>query len=100
MVILSCIVLVCLFTLQHWGTHRVAFLFAPVIVIWLLLLGGTGVYNIIVWNPRVLYALSPTYLIRFFMRTGREGWIALGGVLLSMTGNVYPHMNCLVYYRN
>uniref|UniRef100_M8BLV8 Putative potassium transporter 3 n=1 Tax=Aegilops tauschii TaxID=37682 RepID=M8BLV8_AEGTA len=72
--------------LQHWGTHRVAFLFAPVIVTWLLLLGGTGVYNIIVWNPRVFYALSPTYLVRFFMRTGREGWIALGGVLLSMTG--------------
>ncbi|VAH20779.1 unnamed protein product [Triticum turgidum subsp. durum] len=85
-VILSCIVLVCLFTLQHWGTHRVSFLFAPVIVTWLLLLGGTGVYNIIVWNPRVFYALSPTYLIRFFMRTGKEGWIALGGVLLSMTG--------------
>uniref|UniRef100_A0ACD5WGP0 Uncharacterized protein n=1 Tax=Avena sativa TaxID=4498 RepID=A0ACD5WGP0_AVESA len=85
-VILSCIVLVGLFTLQHWGTQRVAFLFAPVVIIWLLCLGALGIYNIVVWNPRVFYALSPTYLVRFFMRTGKEGWIALGGVLLSMTG--------------
>ncbi|KAK1664759.1 hypothetical protein QYE76_052918 [Lolium multiflorum] len=85
-VIMSCIVLVCLFTLQQWGTQRVAFLFAPVVIVWLLCLGGIGVYNIVVWNPRVLYALSPTYLVRFFLRTGKEGWIALGGVLLSMTG--------------
>jgi KUP system potassium uptake protein len=85
-VIMSCIVLVCLFTLQQWGTQRVAFLFAPVVIVWLLCLGGIGIYNIVVWNPRVFYALSPTYLVRFFLRTGKEGWIALGGVLLSMTG--------------
>ncbi|KAK3164374.1 hypothetical protein QOZ80_1AG0016790 [Eleusine coracana subsp. coracana] len=85
-VLLSCIVLVCLFTLQHWGTSRVAFLFAPVVIIWLLCLAAIGIYNIAVWNPRVLRALSPIYLVRFFQRTGRDGWISLGGVLLSMTG--------------
>ncbi|XP_062208430.1 probable potassium transporter 3 [Phragmites australis] len=85
-VLLSCIVLVCLFTLQHWGTHRVAFLFAPVVIIWLFCLAALGIYNIIVWNPRVLCALSPFYLVRFFQRTGKDGWISLGGVLLSMTG--------------
>ncbi|XP_072150365.1 probable potassium transporter 3 isoform X2 [Setaria viridis] len=85
-VILSCIVLVCLFTLQHWGTRRVAFLFAPVVVLWLLLLAALGVYNIVVWNPRILRALSPYYVVSFFQRTGKEGWISLGGVLLSMTG--------------
>ncbi|KAL5222829.1 hypothetical protein ABZP36_027542 [Zizania latifolia] len=88
-VILSCTVLVCLFMLQHWGTHRVAFLFAPVVIVWLLLLGALGVYNIVVWNPRVVHALSPYYIVRFFQRTGRDGWISLGGVLLSMTGNAY-----------
>uniref|UniRef100_A0A0E0MWE0 Potassium transporter n=1 Tax=Oryza rufipogon TaxID=4529 RepID=A0A0E0MWE0_ORYRU len=84
--ILSCTVLVCLFMVQHWGTHRVAFLFAPVVIIWLLLLGALGVYNIVVWNPRVLRALSPYYLVRFFQHTGKDGWISLGGILLSMTG--------------
>ncbi|TVU20864.1 hypothetical protein EJB05_30465 [Eragrostis curvula] len=85
-VLLSCIVLVCLFTLQHWGTHRVAFLFAPVVIVWLLCLAALGIYNIAVWNPRVLRALSPVYLVRFFQRTGKDGWISLGGVLLAMTG--------------
>ncbi|XP_040381455.1 probable potassium transporter 3 [Oryza brachyantha] len=84
--LLSCTVLVCLFTLQHWGTHRVAFLFAPVVIAWLLLLAALGVYNVVVWNPRVLRAFSPYYLLRFFQRTGRDGWISLGGILLSMTG--------------
>ena len=85
-VLLSCAVLVGLFTLQHWGTRRVAFLFAPVVVLWLLLLAALGVYNIVVWNPRILRALSPYYVVSFFQRTGKEGWISLGGVLLSMTG--------------
>ncbi|CAO2162480.1 unnamed protein product [Urochloa humidicola] len=85
-VVLSCIVLVCLFTLQHWGTRRVAFLFAPVVVLWLLLLAALGVYNIVVWNPRVLRAVSPYYVVSFFRHTGKDGWISLGGVLLSMTG--------------
>ncbi|KAG2597629.1 probable potassium transporter 3 [Panicum virgatum] len=85
-VLLSCAVLVGLFTLQHWGTRRVAFLFAPVVVLWLLLLAALGVYNIVVWNPRIVRALSPYYVVSFFQRTGKEGWISLGGVLLSMTG--------------
>uniref|UniRef100_A0A0D9V118 Potassium transporter n=1 Tax=Leersia perrieri TaxID=77586 RepID=A0A0D9V118_9ORYZ len=88
-VILSCTVLVCLFMLQHWGTHRVGFLFAPVVIIWLLLLAALGVYNIAVWNPRVLRAMSPYYIVRFFQRTGRDGWISLGGILLSMTGRAF-----------
>ncbi|KAL6884505.1 hypothetical protein ACP4OV_010441 [Aristida adscensionis] len=85
-VVLSCVVLVGLFTLQHWGTNRVAFLFAPVVIIWLLCLAALGIYNIVVWNPRVIRALSPLYLVSFFQRTGRDGWISLGGVILSMTG--------------
>ncbi|KAG0532227.1 hypothetical protein BDA96_04G090800 [Sorghum bicolor] len=68
------------------GTRRVAFLFAPVVVLWLLLLAALGIYNIAVWNPRILRAISPYYVVRFFQRTGKDGWISLGGVLLSMTG--------------
>lgn len=101
-VLLSCIVLVCLFTLQHWGTRRVAFLFAPVVVLWLLLLAALGIYNIVVWNPRILRALSPYYVVSFFQRTGKDGWISLGGVLLSMTGKtVMFGLNAigLLYYK-
>ncbi|XP_051228018.1 probable potassium transporter 2 [Lolium perenne] len=86
-VLLSCIVLVGLFSLQHRGTQKVAFMFAPIVIIWLFCIGGIGLYNIVHWNPRIYQALSPYYIIKFFRTTGTDGWIALGGILLSMTGS-------------
>lgn len=85
-VVLACIILVGLFTLQYFGTHRVAFLFAPVILAWLLCIAAVGVYNIIHWNPNILRALSPYYLYQFFQIAGKEGWISLGGIVLCITG--------------
>ncbi|KAG1338649.1 potassium transporter 7 [Cocos nucifera] len=85
-IIIACIVLVGLFALQHRGTHRVAFLFAPVVIIWLLCIGVIGLYNVIHWNPTIYHALSPHYIIKFFRRTGSDGWISLGGILLCITG--------------
>ncbi|KAJ6853758.1 potassium transporter 7 [Iris pallida] len=85
-VIISCIVLVGLFALQHRGTRRVAFLFAPVVIIWLLCIGIIGLYNTIHWNPKIYHALSPHYIVKFFKVTGRDGWLSLGGILLCITG--------------
>lgn len=86
-VLLSCIVLVGLFALQHRGTQKVAFMFAPIVIIWLFCIGGIGLYNIVHWNPRIYQALSPYYVVKFFRTTGTDGWFALGGILLSMTGS-------------
>ena len=47
---------------------------------------AVGVYNVIVWNPSILRVLKPYYMYYFFKENGTEGWIALGGVLLSITG--------------
>ncbi|XP_020086247.1 probable potassium transporter 2 isoform X2 [Ananas comosus] len=85
-VIIACIVLVGLFALQHRGTHKVAFMFAPVVIIWLLCIGMIGLYNTIYWNPRICRAFSPHYVFKFFKKTGKDGWISLGGILLSITG--------------
>ncbi|GAB2275053.1 3-ketoacyl-CoA thiolase with broad chain length specificity, variant 4 [Dionaea muscipula] len=85
-VAISCVILVGLFSLQHYGTHRVAFMFAPIVTAWLLCISGIGVYNILHWNPRIFYALSPVYMVRFLKTTGLEGWVSLGGVVLSITG--------------
>ncbi|CAH9128518.1 unnamed protein product [Cuscuta epithymum] len=84
--LITCIILVGLFALQHVGTHRVAFLFAPIVTIWLISIFSLGLYNTIVWNPKIVSALSPYYIIKFFRHTGKDGWISLGGVLLSVTG--------------
>lgn len=84
--LLACVLLIGLFALQHTGTQRVAIVFAPIVIIWLLSIFGIGLYNIIHWNPKIIYALSPHYIITFFRHTGKDGWLALGGVLLSITG--------------
>ncbi|PSS26854.1 Potassium transporter like [Actinidia chinensis var. chinensis] len=83
----ACIVLIGLFALQHYGTHRVGFLFAPVVIMWLLCISSIGVYNIFRWNPHVYQALSPYYMYKFLKKTQRGGWMSLGGILLCITGS-------------
>lgn len=84
---ITCLILVCLFTLQHYGTHRVGFLFAPVVLAWLLCISALGLYNIIHWNPHVYQALSPYYMFKFMKKTKKGGWMSLGGILLCITGS-------------
>ncbi|KAK6922158.1 Potassium transporter [Dillenia turbinata] len=83
----ACIILICLFSLQHYGTHRVGFLFAPVVITWLLCISAIGLYNIFRWNPHVYQALSPYYMYKFLKKTQKGGWMSLGGILLCITGS-------------
>lgn len=83
---LACGILVFLFALQHYGTHQVGFLFAPVVIVWLLCISAIGLYNIFYWNPLVYKALSPYYMYKFLKKTKKQGWMALGGILLCITG--------------
>jgi KUP system potassium uptake protein len=84
--LIACVILVGLFALQHCGTHRVSFMFAPIVTIWLVSIFSIGLYNTIHWNPKIVRAFSPHYIIKFFSETGKDGWISLGGILLSITG--------------
>ncbi|KAL2558410.1 Potassium transporter 2 [Forsythia ovata] len=84
---ITCFILVCLFALQHYGTHRVGFCFAPVVLIWLLCISTLGLYNIFHWNPHVYQALSPYYMLKFLKKTRKGGWMSLGGILLCITGS-------------
>ncbi|KAL6838621.1 hypothetical protein ACP4OV_031578 [Aristida adscensionis] len=83
----TCMILVGLFSLQHFGTHRIGFLFAPIVSLWLLSISIIGVYNIIRWNPHVYKALSPYYIYIFLKKTQVGGWMSLGGILLCVTGS-------------
>lgn len=84
---ITCFILLCLFALQHYGTHRVGFFFAPVVVAWLLCISALGLYNIFNWNRHVYQALSPYYMFKFLRKTRRSGWMSLGGILLCITGS-------------
>ncbi|GAV89538.1 K_trans domain-containing protein [Cephalotus follicularis] len=83
----ACIILIALFALQHYGTHRVGYLFAPVFLTWLLCISAIGIYNIFHWNPHVYQALSPLYMWKFLKKTQKGGWMSLGGILLCITGS-------------
>ncbi|XP_043701148.1 probable potassium transporter 13 [Telopea speciosissima] len=85
-IFIASVILLGLFALQHYGTHRVGFLFAPILVVWLLCISGVGIYNIRRWNPNVVTALSPYYVFNFFRKAGKDGWSSLGGVVLCVTG--------------
>lgn len=85
-VVLACIILIGLFALQHFGTHRVAFIFAPIVIAWLLCICAVGIYNVVHWNHHILRALSPYYAYKFFRNNGKDKWISLGGILLCITG--------------
>ncbi|XP_038678819.1 potassium transporter 3 isoform X2 [Tripterygium wilfordii] len=82
----AAVVLIGHFVLQHRGTYRVAFMFAPIVIIWLFSLAAIGIYNIIKWNPSIYVALSPHYVYKFFKDTGKDGWMSLGGIFLCVTG--------------
>lgn len=97
----ACIILIGLFALQRYGTHRVGFLFAPIVCIWLFCISAIGIYNIFYWNPHVYQALSPYYVFQFLRKTRRGGWMALGGILLCITGSfVCLVIDLLTFYSN
>nr|WP_250901632.1 MULTISPECIES: potassium transporter Kup [unclassified Dyella] len=81
----SVVILFFLFALQRHGTERVGKLFGPVMVIWFIVIAALGV-QMIALNPHVLLALNPMYGVKFFMSHGMQAFIALGGVVLALTG--------------
>ncbi|KAG6420512.1 hypothetical protein SASPL_117043 [Salvia splendens] len=45
-VLVSVVILVCLFSVQHYGTDKVGWLFAPIVLLWFVMIGGIGIFNI------------------------------------------------------
>ena len=82
---ISIIVLTLLFAIQKHGTGMVGKLFAPIMLIWFLLLAVLGARSILD-NPEVLQALNPYWAVNFFLQYKTVSFIALGAVVLSITG--------------
>jgi KUP system potassium uptake protein len=79
------VILVALFAIQRHGTGRVGAFFGPVMCVWFVViavLGGIG----IVREPGVLAALNPWYAVAFFAGNPGASFLALGAVVLAVTG--------------
>ncbi|KAG9102566.1 hypothetical protein FRC06_001760 [Ceratobasidium sp. 370] len=75
--------LILLFLIQRFGTATIGKMFAPVTLVWLLLLAATGIANI-VHHPGIFRAFDPSRAVLMFVRTGQ--YDILAGVLLAVTG--------------
>ena len=82
---LSVAILVALFALQRKGTGTVGWLFGPVMLVWFASIALIGLPEVI-RHPGVLQALSPTWGVQFFVDHGLQAFLALGGVVLAVTG--------------
>ncbi|MFZ2872111.1 potassium transporter Kup [Zavarzinia sp.] len=78
-------IILLLFMVQSRGTARVAFFFGPITVVWFLAIAVAGASHI-ADQPAVLLAFNPAYAIDFLLQHKTVGIIALGSVLLAVTG--------------
>jgi KUP system potassium uptake protein len=78
-------VLAGLFLIQARGTAKIGKLFAPVMIIWFVLLAVLGI-NQIIEQPQVLMAINPYYAISLLTELGVKGFLIMGSVVLVMTG--------------
>lgn len=77
--------LVFLFFIQSRGTAKIGTLFAPIMVVYFVAMALLGITQI-VFNPEILLALNPWYAVRFFLNDGWFAFLALGSVVLAVTG--------------
>jgi KUP system potassium uptake protein len=79
------VILVLLFSLQRHGTDKVGKIFGPITIAWFLAIAALGSVKIAA-NPAVLHAVNPYWAVHFFVQHGVAAWLALGAVVLAVTG--------------
>ncbi|WP_174279511.1 potassium transporter Kup [Sphingomonas bacterium] len=78
-------ILIFLFSIQSGGTNRVGYFFGPIMLVYFAVIAVLGLLSI-VQTPHVLLALSPHYAVEFFAADPRRAFLALGSVVLAVTG--------------
>jgi KUP system potassium uptake protein len=82
---ITLVVIGCLFALQSRGTASVGALFGPIMVVWFLVIGVLGLRQVLMY-PQVLLAIDPLYGVGFLFTHRLHGFLALGSVVLAVTG--------------
>ncbi|MBV1916489.1 MAG: potassium transporter Kup [Sphingomonadaceae bacterium] len=83
---IALVLLVLLFVLQKRGTAKVGAMFAPVMIVYFVVIAVLGITQIFE-SPEVLRALNPWYAIQFFITDKMLAFLALGSVVLAVTGS-------------
>ncbi|MEA1071985.1 potassium transporter Kup [Sphingomonas sp. LY160] len=78
-------ILIGLFLIQARGTAKVGLLFGPIILVYFATLAVLGVTNIAA-HPQIFGALNPYWAVNFFAIDPTKAFLALGSVVLAVTG--------------
>ena len=79
-------ILVCLFAIQSRGTERVGKLFGPIMLVYFATLAGLGLMHLTAMPGIVLETLNPLNAVQFFVTDGFRAFVAMGSVVLAVTG--------------
>ena len=82
---ISVVILIALFLVQFRGTRQMGAVFGPICALWFGTIGLLGLVET-VQNPQVLLALSPYYAVHFAFEYKLAAFIAMGSVVLAVTG--------------
>jgi len=78
-------ILIFIFSIQARGTARVGQLFGPIMLVYFVTIAVLGLAQVI-RDPTVLIALNPWYAVQFFAGEKMLAFLALGSVVLAVTG--------------
>ncbi|MET3808346.1 KUP system potassium uptake protein [Nakamurella sp. UYEF19] len=81
----AAVILTLLFAAQRFGTGRVGRFFGPITLLWFVVLAIAGLAQV-VKDPGALRGLSPTYAVSFVGAHPGTAFIAMGAVVLVITG--------------
>ncbi|MGE5186702.1 MAG: potassium transporter Kup, partial [Acidobacteriota bacterium] len=82
---LSAAILIGLFWVQRYGTHRIGAVFGWIMLLWFIAIGAAGL-PFIIRHPEILQAVSPHHAVSFLATHGKVGFLLLGSVVLCITG--------------
>ena len=82
---ITVVILVALFAVQPLGSGRVGVAFGPILAVWFVVIFVLGLASL-VQTPAILLAFNPLNGLEFFAHNGFKGFVALGAVVLCLTG--------------
>jgi KUP system potassium uptake protein len=82
---ITLVVLTALFAVQRFGTGGIGKFFGPITLVWFFVLVALGLPHVMN-NPDVLVALDPRFALGFFAEHPKVAFLALGAVVLCVTG--------------
>ncbi|CAF3164371.1 unnamed protein product [Rotaria socialis] len=78
-------IIVILFFVQMFGSSKIGLTFAPIMIVWFVVLFSIGIWRI-TFDPSILRAFNPWEAVSYLIREKQKGFMQIGGVFLSVTG--------------